>query len=131
MRKDISLQSADSDQKDFKDTLGSMHVDLETLAVIGSCRPPVDKVFPLEMKAGELVKHVPFSQASSSTYFPFLNHSEYKLARLFYRNKVTKSSVANFFKDGLALIDIVSFQSGYTLHNHFNQIVDSPLWTQG
>ena len=83
------------------------------------------------MKAGEPVEHVPFSQADSSTYFPFLNHSEYKLARVFHRNKVAKSSVTDFFKDGLTPTDIVIFQSGHTLHNRLDQMVDSPPWTQG
>ena len=113
-RKDISPQSADSDQEDFEETLGSTHTNLETSAVTSSCSPSVDEVFPPEMKAGEPVEHIPFSQVDSSTYFPFLNHSEYKLARFFHRNKVAKSSVADFFKDGLAPTNIVSFQSGHT-----------------
>ena len=104
-----------------------MHTDLETSVVTGSCSPPIDEVFPPKMKAGEPVEHVLFSQVDtgSSTYFPFLNYSEYKLARFFYRNKVIKLSVTNFFKDGLAPMDIVSFQLGHTLYNRLNQMVDS------
>ncbi len=125
-----SPQCSDSDQEDFEETTGSINTDAD--AETSAVAQPADECFP---SAGESVEHLPFPQAqnppSTSSFFPFENHSEYKLARFFHRNKVPKSAIADFFKDGLAQPEIVSFQSGHTLHNCLDQMVDSPPWTRG
>lgn len=62
--------------------------------------------------------------------FPFQNDVEYKLARFFHKSKVPKSLVGEFFKDGLAPTQDIGFQSGKTLSNLLDTMIQTPPWNQ-
>jgi hypothetical protein len=113
-----------------------------------SCMPsPESSVqteeFPVNAHAGVPTRMYPFRRMrnpDNNPLHPFLNPRDYKLARYFTRQKVTKAGVDQFFKDdllehlgGANPTSAVSFKSGYTLYRKLDFQMDTelPEWITG
>ena len=70
-------------------------------------------------------------QWDSDTPFPFQSDFEYKLACFFHKSKGPKLIVGHFFKDSLAPTSHIGFQSGHTLNNLLDSMIQTSTWNQG
>ena len=83
-----------------------------------------DETFP---QAGMPMQCSPLVNGTNlNPIFPFHTIEEYKLARFLHHSKEPKHMIADYFKDGLAPLGIVSFKSGETLHKKLDEMVESP-----
>jgi hypothetical protein len=93
-----------------------------------------DETFPAHLQAGLSVEYRPFSKVRDPDWnpvYPFHNPVEYRLARYFHRSQTPKHMVAEYFQEGLARPEVVSFSSGHTLHGVIDSMIDTPPWTKG